>query len=192
MSGGAHLAAKVAGMLLSIGAILFMWHTMPGYVEITAPFVTRGDAGEWVHTRTFGVRVDKSYLSRTLRQTSFGRSEERTTSGVWVIVKVDALAVHEPSMIGAFALQTEDGRRYQHTERVRLSRKVGLLGRELQPEMPVAALLVFEVPEDVVANLMLIAGEREIPHLTSEAHISLRWQSSNPLTSIRDTLDLGS
>ena len=188
----AHLAAKVAGIALSIGAILFMWRTTPGFVRITAPFVTHGESGEWVNTRTFGVRVDKAYLIRTLRHTRFGRTEERTSSGVWVIVKVDAVAVHEASMIGAFALQTGDGRRYQHTGRVRLPHKVGLLGRELQPEMPVAALLVFEVPEDAVAKLTLIAAEREIPHLTSEAHVSLQWEHSNPLASIRDSLDLGS
>jgi hypothetical protein len=121
-----------------------------------------------------------------------GQIEERTTSGVWVIVKVDAVAVRQPAMIGAFALQTRDGKRYQHTERLRLPAKVGLLGRELQPEMPVPALLVFEVPENQISHLTLIAGEREIPHLTSEARIPLRWSDPNPAASIRDNVDLSS
>jgi hypothetical protein len=91
-------------------------------------------------------------------------------------------------MIGAFALETDDGKRYQHTERVRLPSQVGLLGRELQPEMPVPALLVFEVPESQIHHLTLIAGERDIPHLTSEARIPLRWSDLNP--AIRDSVDL--
>jgi hypothetical protein len=183
-------AARVFVLLLAAGGILFMSRTTPGFVDLTAPFVSRGEAGEWVHTRTFGLRVDKPHLVRNLKQTRFGRVEERTTSGVWVIVKVDAVAIHESGMIGAFALETRDGKRYQHTERVRLASQVGLLGRELQPEMPVPALLVFEVPEDQISNLTLIAGEREIPHLSSEAHIPLRWRDSNPAASIRDSVDL--
>jgi hypothetical protein len=182
--------ARVLGWVLAVGAIVLMSRTTPGFVALTAPFVTRGEPGEWVNTRTFGVRVDKPHLVRTLRQQRFGRVEERTTSGVWVIVKVDAVAIRQPSMIGGFALETRDGKRYQHTERIRLSSKVGLLGRELQPEMPVPALLVFEVPENQISDLTLIAGEREISHLTSEAHIPLRW--SDPKPSIRDSVDLSS
>jgi hypothetical protein len=185
-------AARVLVLLLAVGGIVFMSRTTPGFVELTAPFVSRGGPGEWVNTRTFGVRVDKPYLVRTLKQTRFGRLEERTTSGVWVIVKVDAVAIHQPGMIGAFALETRDGKRYQHTERVRLSSQVGLMGRELQPEMPVPALLVFEVPENQINDLTLIAGEREIPHLTSEARIPLRWSDPNPASSIRDSVDLSS
>lgn len=182
--------ARALGLLLAAGAIVFMSRTTPGFVDLTAPFVSRGEPGEWVNTRTFGLRVDKPHLVRTLRQQRFGRVEERTTSGVWVIVKVDAVAIRQPGMIGAFALETRDGKRYQHTERIRLSSQVGLLGRELQPEMPVPALLVFEVPESQVKDLTLIAGEREIPHLTSEARIPLRWSEPNPASAIRDSVDL--
>ena len=180
--------ARVLGMLLAVGAIVVMSRTTPGFVDLTAPFVSEGEPGEWVNTRTFGVRVDKPYLVRTLRQERFGRVEERTTGGVWVIVKVDAVAIHHPGMIGAFAIETREGKRYQHTERIRLPLQVGLLGRELQPEMPVPALLVFEVPESQIMDLTLIAGEREIPHLTSEARIPLRW--STPTPAIRDSVDL--
>jgi hypothetical protein len=183
-------AARGLALLVAVGAIVFMSRTTPGWVDLTAPFVSRGEPGEWVNTRTFGLRVDKPHLVRTLRQTRFGRVEERTTSGVWVIVKVDAVALREPGLIGAFALETRDGKRYQHTERVRLAAQVGLLGRELQPEMPVPALLVFEVPENQISDLTLIAGEREIPHLTSEARIPLRWSDPNPAASIRDSVDL--
>lgn len=180
--------ARVLALIAAVGGIVLMSRTTPGFVELTAPFVTRGEPGEWVNTRTFGLRVDKPHLVRTLRQQRFGRSEERTTSGVWVIVKVDAVAIRHPGMIGAFALETRDGKRYQHTERVRLPAQVGLLGRELQPEMPVPALLVFEVPESQISDLTLVAGEREIPHLTSEARIPLRW--SDPKPAIRDSVDL--
>jgi hypothetical protein len=184
-------AAQVLGLLLAVGAIVFMSRTTPGFVALTAPFVSRGEPGEWVHTRTFGLRVEKPYLVRTLRHKRFGRVEDRTTSGVWVIVKVEAVATRQPSMIGSFALQTGDGKRYQHTERVSMPAKVGLLGRELQPEMPVPALLVFEVPENQIANLTLVAGEREIPHLTSEARIPLRWGDRDPAAAIRDSVDFG-
>jgi hypothetical protein len=178
------------GLLVAVCVIVFMSRTTPRWVDLTAPFVSRGESGEWVNTRTFGLRVDKPYLVRTLRQQRFGRVEERTTSGVWVIVKVDAVAIREPGMIGAFALETRDGKRYQHTERVRLASQIGLLGRELQPEMPVPALLVFEVPENRIEALTLIAGEREIPHLTAEARIPLQWSDANPAGSIRDSVDL--
>jgi hypothetical protein len=181
-------AARVLAWMVAVGGIVLMSRTTPGFVDLTAPFVTRGEPGEWVNTRTFGLRVDKPHLIRTLRQQRFGRTEERTTSGVWVIVKVDAVAIRHPGMIGAFALETRDGKRYQHTERIRLPAQVGLLGRELQPEMPVPALLVFEVPENQIADLTLIAGEREIPHLTSEARIPLRWNDPKP--AIRDSVDL--
>jgi hypothetical protein len=157
---------------------------------MTAPFVSHGEPGEWVPTQTFGLRIDKQYLVRTIRQKRFGRTEERTTSGVWVLVKVDAAAVRRPVTIGGFALETKEGKRYLHTERVRLPAKAGLIGRELQPEMPVPAFLVFEVPENQVADLTLVAGEREIAHLTSEARIPLRWGDQNPAASIRDSVDL--
>jgi hypothetical protein len=185
-------AARVLGLLLAGGAIVLMSRTTPGFVDLTAPFVIRGEPGEWVNTRTFGLRVDKPHLVRRLTQNRFGRVEERTTSGVWVVVKVEAVAIHHPGMIGGFALETRDGKRYQHTERVRLPSQVGLLGRELQPEMPVPALLVFEVPENQISNLTLVAGEREIPHLTSEARIPLRWSDPDPAASIRDSVDLSS
>jgi len=185
---GLKSTVRVLSWIFAVGAITFMSRTTPGFVALTAPFVTRGEPGAWVNTRTFGVRVDKPYLVRTLRQQRFGRVEERTTGGVWVIVKVDAVAIRQPGMIGGFALETGAGKRYQHTERIRLPSQVGLLGRELQPEMPVPALLVFEVPENQVSNLTLIAGEREIPHLSAEARIPLRWSDPNP--AIRDSVDL--
>jgi hypothetical protein len=48
------------------------------------------------------------------------------------------------------------------------------------------------VPESQIKDLTLIAGEREIPHLTSEARIPLRWSDPNPTGSIRDSVDLSS
>jgi hypothetical protein len=185
-------ATRRGMLLLAVCAIIFMSRTTPGYVDFTGPFITRGESGEWVNARTFGLRVEKPYVVRKIRHNRFGKVEDRTTSGVWVIVRVDAVAMREPSMINSLALITESGKRYQHTERIRLPSKVGLLGRVLQPEMPVPALLVFEVPEDQIAHLELAAAEREFALLDSEVRIPLSWGNRNPAASIKESVDFTS
>jgi hypothetical protein len=170
--------------LLAAAVIVFMSRTTPGYVEITAPFVIRGASGDWVNARTFGLRVEKSHLVRTIRQKRFRRIEERTTSGVWVIVRVDAVAIKHPTMLANLALLTRDGKRYRHSERVYLPAQIGLIGRDLQPEMPTPALLVFEVPEQAIQQLELAAAEGEFTTLDSEVRIPLTMPAS-----IRESVD---
>ena len=144
------------GSRLGIGALLIAAIAVGGLVKSATPdadtrerpFVRTGRLGETVDARTFEVRVlDVRGAKEIVRS---GRT--RTTGGVWVLVKVQAVARGEPTTIGYAALRDGRGRLFHATERITqpLARS-----RTLQPGIPVEGEIVFEVPVEAATDLSI-------------------------------------
>jgi hypothetical protein len=113
------------------------------------PFVVSGQVGRAVGVRTF----DATVLEVTGATQVTQRSQVHTTSGVWVVVKLRAVARSKPVAIGYAALRDGHDRTYVRSDRVNQP-LIG--GRELQPGIPVVGQVVFEVPRDAATHLTVL------------------------------------
>jgi hypothetical protein len=110
------------------------------------PFARTGTVGAPVSVRTFVVTVrgvrGAAKISRT--------GTVHDTGGVWILVRVRAVALAEPVTIGYAGVRDAAGREYWATTRI--SQPL-LGGRTLQPGVPVDGEIAFEVPRAAAADL---------------------------------------
>jgi hypothetical protein len=105
------------------------------------PFIRTGAIGEPVDARTFDATV---IGARGATQVS--RSQKlHDTTGLWVLVRVRALAHDEPTRIGYAALVDRHGRTFEASTRID---QPLVKVRTLQPGIPVEGEIAFEVPRD--------------------------------------------
>jgi hypothetical protein len=147
-------AALVLAALLAGGALT---GHLPGVDAQQEAFVRTGAAGRPVHGRTFdmtllGVRGGTKIASH------LDTRDTRDTSGVWVLARVRLVAHGEPLTVKFAAVVDARGRQYYATDRI----SQDLVGaRLLEPEIPVAGEIAFEVPPaDAVGLRLRLAGER--------------------------------
>jgi hypothetical protein len=127
------------------------------------PFVRTGSVGETVDARTFSVRVlavrGAATIDRRNQYYDTGDEEEEEghdSGGVFVLVRVRAVAYTEPTTINYATVVDSRGRTFTPTERISQP-LVG--GRPLQPGIAVEGEIVFEVPRDVATVLAVRIGE---------------------------------
>jgi hypothetical protein len=124
------------------------------------PFVRTGSVGETVDARTFSVRVlsirGAATIDRRNQYYDTGEEEGHDSGGVWVLVRVRAVAHTEPTTINYAAIVDSRGRTFTPTERISQP-LVG--GRPLQPGIAVEGEIVFEVPRDAATGLAVRIGE---------------------------------
>ncbi|MFS8479771.1 MAG: hypothetical protein FWJ93_12625 [Micromonosporaceae bacterium] len=149
-------ALAALGSRLGIGALLIAAIAVGSLIKSVTPdtdtrerpFIRTGAPGEATDARTFEVRVLEVRGAKKIVR--LGR--ERETGGVWVLVKVQAVARHEPTTIGYAAVRDARGRLFHATERIA---QPLLGGRTLQPGVPVEGEIVFEVPADAAVSLSI-------------------------------------
>lgn len=114
-------------------------------------FVTTGAVGEPVAARGFEVTVREVRTAAVVSDGILGGP--RDTGGVWVLVRVRAVAVREPVSIGYAAVRDSGGRTWLASQRV--DQPLGGAFYRLEPGIPVEGDFVFEVPADAATDLTL-------------------------------------
>lgn len=111
-------------------------------------FVITGLVGEPVATSALDVTV---LQARTAKEIVDRSGEVMDTGGVWVLVRVRAVARDEPTAIGYAAVRGRQGRTWLASSRVR--QPLAGSGHQLQPGIVVEAPVVFEVPREAAGGL---------------------------------------
>ncbi|MPZ26882.1 MAG: hypothetical protein GEV12_10800 [Micromonosporaceae bacterium] len=150
-------------------------------------FVASGPVGEPVSAHTVDLTVLGARTAATIvEEPGF---IPRDTAGVWVLVRIRALAQREPVSIGYAAVRDSAGREWSATERVEQP-LVGF-GYQLEPGIPVEAEVVFEVPREVATDLTVRLGDAgvdlrmqtvaEVPVPVDEAAVAAGLAATEPL-----------
>ncbi|MBP2704999.1 DUF4352 domain-containing protein [Microbispora sp. RL4-1S] len=152
----ARIAAAVAGLAFAAGAVYVQTLAMP--VEQSDSFLThRGTIGQAVVTDRFTVKVASVGAARAVDTVDFrGKVAKVATSNLFLLVNVVATTPREPMQLipsGPFLL-TEDGRRYQPTDKV--DKTLTVFNKWIQPGLWSSGVLVFEVPTEAVEGARLV------------------------------------
>ncbi|NUR69581.1 MAG: hypothetical protein HOU81_02055 [Hamadaea sp.] len=121
------------------------------------PFITRGGPEATVHTRSFDAKVLGVRGGEVIGSAGYVHESK----GVWVIVKVQLTANHEPTRVFYAALRDGTERIFEASGRVTQD---GLGGRNLQPGIPVDVEIAFEVPTEVPLDLSLRLATDSLDH----------------------------
>lgn len=177
-------------VLVALGLLYAMRASIPNYNGQMAPVLVRGKPGEYVEGRRFSARVDGTETARVVRYPRIGARddvESRDTSGVWLAVRVSAMARQTPVTINGADIVTSDGRRYQQSGRL-YNAPPQLTSRELQPDIASDGVLLFELPADALPGAALALTEnRFLTMLDAEVRIDLRIDKT---PTPRDSYDL--
>jgi hypothetical protein len=147
------------------------------------PYVHTGAIGDQVSARIYDVTVLGVRGATTLKDG--GKTYQ--TDGIWVVVKVRAIARADPCSLGFVAVRDRDGVAYRLSTRVDQSMDF----RELQPGIPVTGELVFEVPRPAARGLAVrFSGGAYDQRMDAMAEVSLdlqqstvdAWLAAEPLT----------
>jgi len=158
--------------VLSVLALMALKETTPSYAMLTGPIITRGHAGETVSGRAFSAKLSQVRKAKVLSYDSFGRKVKRDTSGVWVVVTVDAAASTETLPIRAATIIGASGRSYRQSTRV--DGVPGALStKTIQPGLPTSGIFVFELPEAETSRMALILARQYAPQLSDQLDISI-------------------
>jgi len=111
-------------------------------------FVVTGEPGQPVSARTLTVVVVGVRPAAVL---SDDTGRPHTTGGVWLLVRVRAYGIDEPTQLGYAAVRDFEGRTWLATSRV--EQPLAADGYRLQPGIPVEAEIAFEVPRAVAGEL---------------------------------------
>jgi hypothetical protein len=155
---------------LAVGALVS--RNTPDVDTQQQPFVRTGQVGGIVRTPDFDARVLSVRGAAVISQSG----AVRDTSGVWVLVTVRLMAMHKPLGVGYMAVRDGQGRSYRASTRI----DQALSGWRLQPGVPVAGEVAFEVPVAVAGNLSIRLAEPPIDlRMTAVAEIPLAISDSS-------------
>ncbi|MFC4060437.1 hypothetical protein ACFOWE_19200 [Planomonospora corallina] len=197
--------ALLAGFALACAAVALQSAALDDE-ERTAPLTWTGGMGEEVVASRFSARVKAVYGARTVRSTDAAdtpdtadttlpadteTAEKATTSGIFVVVELEATAHREPQRFGTPVLLSGDGRRYAATDKVDSALSVPRI--TVQPGWWTDGVAVFEVPVTALngARIVLplqngIIGENYPP----EAEVDLGLDDAGTQRLIAETADV--
>ncbi|TDE09507.1 hypothetical protein [Jiangella asiatica] len=144
---------------------------------VNGPFVRAGAVGtaldvEPVRVTVHGVRA-ATVLSDGL--------DDLDSAGIWIAVDVSAAALTEPATIAEMALRAADGREFRQTDRA----PNPMVGGEFDPLITERGEVVFEVPGDVVGEVVLVispdAPRRTVPRAAAEVPLTVEAPGPDPL-----------
>lgn len=161
------VSVVLVGLLLA-----FFQSTTPRYAKLTGPIVTTGAQAQTVASTTFSIKVTKVERARTVAYKRFGRSTERQTQGIWVIVSSELRSMQETMQVREAAIRGASGRLY------RQSRRVGdapqqVVEKFLQPGLPTTGIFIFELPEQETSDMTLVVSRQLGPQLDDEIGVTL-------------------
>ena len=164
--------ARALAVLVTAGLLYAMQRATPGYSEITGPIVQNAGFGTVAIARSFKLRVEKVILAEKLRWQAFGRSYERDSGGLWVVVVAAAEGAPASATLGGAIWQSTSGLRFDISSRVSQPRNL-LNGNRLEPGLARRGLLIFEIGRDETRGAALLVSEARFPRLDSQLRVAL-------------------
>ncbi|QKW33597.1 hypothetical protein HUT06_05775 [Actinomadura sp. NAK00032] len=164
--------AGLGGTVLLAGA---MWlHSVRPEVRATEldPIRTGGTVGEKVETRDFTVRVDGVDAARSLEpDLALSGRPPVGTDGVYLVVRLSAMAAREPLQLRTAELETPGGYTFRVDPR---PSDASVKQPMYQPMIWASTKFVFELPKERVEGAHLVVGTGGLlPQLSSAADIDL-------------------
>ncbi|MBX6385757.1 MAG: DUF4352 domain-containing protein [Microbispora sp.] len=155
---GRRMAAGVAGIVLAAAAVYAQQNFAMSFEQRTSYLTYKGRIGETVETKRFTVKVLSVSAAHAVDTTNFSsKTVKVATSNLFLLVDVSATSAREPFRLSTLlppVLLTEDGRRYQPTDKV--DESLTLFNKWIQPGFWSSGVLVFEVPPDAVAGASFV------------------------------------
>ena len=142
----------VALLVLALAAGALITRNTPDADARQGPYVRAGRIGQTLDLGDFDVRVLSVRGAAVISQS--GATHD--TSGIWVLVTVRLTSRHKPIGVGYMALRDEQGRTYRSSTRVD---QVLEGGWTLQPGVPVAGEVAFEVPVAVATHVAILLAK---------------------------------
>ena len=137
---------KRTGSILLIIAALgvgdFIVRSTPDVDKRERPFLVHGELGTAVDARLFSATLLQTRTAAVVKASNFVHD----TQGVWVILRMRFVALHEPLSISYAAVVDARGRSFYATDRVNQPLVDG--SRILQPGVGVEGDVAFEIPRD--------------------------------------------
>jgi hypothetical protein len=159
---GSALGYRIGATLLVIAALAvgtLITRNIPDVDKQQRPFVHTAALGHLVQLRTF----DATVLSvRGAAVVTDSDDEPHDTSGVWILVKVRLTTEHQAAAVGYAVLRDAQGHTYLAS--TRFSQFLVTGGWELQPGVPVAGEIAFEVPVAVATHLSIRLAASVLDH----------------------------
>ncbi|MFC0864591.1 DUF4352 domain-containing protein [Sphaerimonospora cavernae] len=174
---GARVVTAIAGVVLAAAAVYAQTFILP--TEQRSSRVTaNGLVGEVVETHGFSIKVSSVTAANAVDTTDFSDNVTKVgTSNLFLLVDISITTTRVPMRLSPgsnVVLLTEDGRRYQTTDKVDVS--LTAFNRRYQPGFWSSGVLVFEVPKDAVPGArMIVAPPSEVivDYSAPEAEIDL-------------------
>jgi hypothetical protein len=160
--------------------------TTPSYAVLTGPIRTTGHQRQVVSSATFGVQVRRVLRAKEVAYERFGRAVDLQSSGIWVVASVEAHAFKQTMPLRAATLIGASGRKYRQSRRAGEAPNV-LSAKVIQPGLPTAGLIFFELPMDETKGMRLVFSEQYDPQLKDEIEILLDDEVVSP----SDRLEIG-
>jgi hypothetical protein len=146
--------ALLAGLSLAAAAVALQ-STALSVEERSAALTWTGGLGEEVVASRFSARVKGVYGARSVQTTDASdKVEKATTSGIFVVVTLEATAHREPQQFAAPVLLTDDGKRYRATDKVDSS--LTIVNPYIQPGWWTEGVAVFEVPVSALTGSRIV------------------------------------
>ncbi|GAT66269.1 hypothetical protein HS048_07210 [Planomonospora sp. ID91781] len=146
--------ALLTGLALAAAAVALQ-STALGREESSAALTWTGGLGEEVVASRFSARVKGVYGARSVQTTDAAEKVEKaTTSGIFVVVTLEATAHREPQQFAAPVLLTDDDKRYQATDKVDSS--LTIVNPYIQPGWWTEGVAVFEVPVNALTGARIV------------------------------------
>lgn len=149
--GGSALLNACIGLLLAAGAVgLQTFHLPPDEADAKLTYV--GAKGEDVDARRFTVRLDSFAAAKAVQTTT----KTIQTDNLFLIVNASAKSSLKPYHLGQPQLLTEDGKKFDATDRVEST--LTLANTWTQPDIWVSGRFFFEVPSSALPGARVVFG----------------------------------
>jgi hypothetical protein len=155
-AGQARIARWLAALAVAV-VVVVLGGTVSGELrpdERFREFVTTGAVGDWVSASGFDASV---VAVRTAGTISTEDGSDLDTAGVWVLVRIRAMASEKATWIDYAVVVDSAGRSWSATQRIEQPLIDG--GYRLDPRIPVEAEVAFEVPQAAATDLAVRLGE---------------------------------
>jgi hypothetical protein len=162
---------SLLALLFAAAALYGLQHTRPLYANITSPIVSSGGMKQRIEASTFALSLDSIRVARSLNIETFGKTKPYTSSGVWIVVEGEAESRFETMSLTSGEWMSRRGIRYVMTDRIPATIEM-MAGDSYQPGLPRRTLLVFEVPQDAVADGTVVVTPTKLFPLNDEVHIA--------------------
>ncbi len=170
---------------LAIGSAMQVYQ--PSITNEQGPYVRTAAVGHVIDVRTFDATVLGVRGAAVITQ----RGVKHDTSGVWIIVKVKLVARGEPTGIGYAAVRDGKGNTYRASERI--DQPLATAAHTLQPGIPVAGEIAFEVPVSATTDLAIRLADKPFDQrmdAMAEVHLPIdpdtvrKWKADTSGTTV--------